>query len=158
MAKSDFHHIKDSGKACVACGRTSDRILLTRLDTYARAYACTECFKQYWNCGAPGCGHFPHPHGQICSECGCEMYIHGLAAEFDRQYAAGVGLAPRIKECTGYGINLGKCGRIVLVKPDGTLGRLCDSCEDRWKREAIEGAREAKLLHDLDTNKKETPN
>lgn len=155
---SDFHNIKDSGKACIGCGNTSNKVVLTRLKTYARSYACSTCFKKYWNCGAPGCNHFPHPNGRICSQCGCKDYIHGLAAEFDRQYAAGVGVSPRLKECNGFGINLGKCGRIILASADGTFERLCSECTHRWMREAIDGQREfaknvryAAILENLDT-------
>lgn len=161
---SDFTNIKDSGRACVGCGNTSNKVVLTRLKTYARSFACAECFKKYWNCGAPGCNHFPHPNGRLCRQCGCNDYIHGLAAEFDRQYAAGVGLSPRLKECGGFGVNLDKCGRVILAGPDGTFERLCSECMGRWVRETQETQREfqktmehAAILENLDTET-ETPN
>lgn len=137
---ADFSHLKKSGHSCVGCGKEGDKAPLTKLATYALAYACWACFKRYWDCG--DCQHGPHPFGRVCKTCGCKNYRHSLAKEFDRQYEAGVGVTPRVKECQGYGQNMGKCGRAILADSAGTVSRLCHECEARWTREALEGHRE----------------
>lgn len=155
--KTDLSQIKDSGRACVGCGRTSDIVPLRKLRTYARSLACFDCMKKYRNCsnenfrGEP-CSHEPHI-GRICQHCGCGEYRHGLESELDRQLADGVGKSPRYRECRSYGQNLGKCGRPIFAKPDGSLSRLCDDCEGRWVREVRQGAKEAALLLKVDETK-----
>lgn len=139
---ADWSHLKESGHSCVGCGRGN--VILTRLETYALAYSCWECFKRYWNCDT--CGHHPHPLGRECKTCGCKEYRHQLAAEFDRQYANGVGVTARLKECQSYGVNLGKCGNVIFADASGTVGRLCRECERRWVQETTEAARSAGVL------------
>ena len=149
---SDFTIIMNSGKACCCCGRTSDQVTLTKLDTYARAYACWTCFRKHWNCAScfKSCTKTPHS-GHPCPTCACLDYRHSIAAEFDRQYEACVGKPQVSKTCTGYGANLGKCDHIVFAAQDGTINRLCDSCQRSWIVETKEGARQAEALNKLDT-------
>ena len=145
---SDFSNLQDSGKACVGCGRTN--VILSRLATYAVAYACARCFKRHWNCGNINCKHLPHPERK-CTECPCEFYIHGLAAEFDRQYDKCVGQTPKIHYCSGIGVNTGKCERLVFMEPDGSLPRLCGDCKEEWMRAFQQGKAEAEKLIGMDT-------
>lgn len=164
---NDFSNLSESGKSCVGCGRTSAQVRLKKLRTYARSYACADCYVRHWNCGnlngqGKPCNHPPNEHLKFkgpCQQagCGCVEWIHGLEQELDRQYAACVGLEPRIKECGGFGQELGKCGRLILIKPDGELSRLCPSCEDRWIRETKQGISDASKLLELDVSKVELP-
>ena len=164
---SDFSNLKDSGSSCIGCGRPSSKVLLMRLRTYSRSLCCGACFIRYANCanknpiGTP-CNHPPTEHLRKtgpCQQagCGCDRWIHGLEGELDRQYADCVGQQARVKECESFGQNLGKCGRIIYAKPDGTLSRLCDDCEKRWVQETRERMTEIAALLDLDTDK-EVPN
>jgi len=86
-------------------------------------------------------------------KCGCQKWVHGLESEMDRQLADCVAVPERMRECNGFGQNLGKCGRLIFVTPDGDLPRLCDTCERRWVQETQEGAREMSALLNLDTTK-----
>ena len=132
-----------------------------RLRTYSRSLTCGACFIKYAKCEnvnpvGTKCHHDPVGHvGKIgmCSVagCGCPRWIHGLESEHDRQLAAGIGKTPRADYCGGYGVNLGKCGKIILAGPDGTIPRLCEQCEKRWVQEVSQGAREVSKLLDLDT-------
>lgn len=165
---NDFSNLADAGRACCNCGRTSDKVRLKKLRTYSRSYACSECYVKHWNCGNKNplgnpCNHAPNQHQKTpkgdehivfsgpCEQagCGCAGYIHSLESELDRQYANCVGLEPRIKECGGYGQNLGKCGRLIFLGADGTLGRLCPTCEASWMRETMQGMQEAGKVLDL---------
>lgn len=143
----NWEHLKKAGHSCVGCGREGDKIPLTKLATYALAYACWDCWKKYWNCDT--CKDFPHPNGRVCKTCGCKEYRHQLAAEFDRQYANGVGAVQRLRECNGYGQNLGKCGTVIFANGAGEISRLCAACEKRWIQEAQEGQRAAAKLIDV---------
>ena len=67
--------------------------------------------------------------------------------------AAGVGISPRIKQCKSFGQNLGKCGRLIFARPDGSLGRLCDTCERTWVEGTREGMKQADTLINFDTTK-----
>jgi len=143
---SDFSNLSESGRQCVGCSVTSDKQKLLRLDTYSVAMGCYQCYEKHKACG--GCNHEPHSKGP-CPQCGCPTYRHSLAAEFDRQFAACVGLEQRVKTCDGFGINLGKCGRIILIKPTGELPRLCDPCIKLWSQEAMQGMKEVTTLLDM---------
>ena len=127
---ADWRHLKKSGYACVGCGQEGGKTLLTKLATYALAFACLVCFRKYWNCG--NCGHFPHPNGRHCKTCGCQEYRHGLAAEFDRQYAKGVGVTTALKECPSYGSKMGTCGKTIFADANGNFARLCPECDREW--------------------------
>ncbi len=162
--KTDLSQIKKSGSQCVGCGRgPQDGIMLMRLRTYARSLCCGACFIKYANCEnvnpvGTKCHHDPMNHLNKTGPCqmagcGCPRWVHGLESEYDRMLAAGVGVSPQSRECSGYGQNLGKCGRLVLAKADGTLSRLCDQCETRWTRETLQGTKEVKALLDLDITK-----
>jgi len=124
--KSDLSNIKDSGRACVGCGRGPDQVMLMRLRTYSRSLACGACFIKYAKC------ENVNPVGTKC------------------QLAAGIGVSPRMDHCTGFGVNLGKCGRMILAGLDGTISRLCDTCTRNWIRETQEGMKEVSKLLDLD--------
>lgn len=162
--KSDFHNLKDSGRACIGCGRTSDQVMLMRLRSYSRSLCCGWCFLEYATCEGVNplgvkCHHGPIDHYEkvgACSiaGCGCARWVHGLESEADRMLADCVGKSPTFRECQGYGQNLGKCGRIILAGPDGIIPRLCGDCEKRWAQEAAEGARAQKELLELDTSEK----
>ena len=165
---SDFSHLKNSGSSCVGCGVTSDRRKLLRLNTYARSLGCYQCWSKYKACANENpmgvkCGHDPTEHLKIGDRlcrmpgCGCQAYRHGLESELDRQFAASVGKEATTRECTGFGINTGKCGRMALAKPDGSVGRLCDRCEDTWIRETIQASKEAAALMDIDPKDVEMP-
>jgi len=158
--KSDLSNIKDSGRACVGCGRGPDQVMLMRLRTYSRSLACGACFIKYAKCEnvnpvGTKCHHDPTDHHNkrgACkmAGCGCPRWVHGLENEFDRQLAAGIGVSPRMDHCTGFGVNLGKCGRMILAGLDGTISRLCDTCTRNWIRETQEGMKEVSKLLDLD--------
>lgn len=172
---SNFENIKDSGKACVGCGRTSDQVMLKKLRTYSLSFTCGACLMnpQYAACANENplkkkCGHEPMQHKRTpgglyafgaCTidGCGCERWIHGLETEFDRQYAAGVGVAQRFHECNGFGANIGKCGTVILAKADGSMDRLCEPCMRRWLNETKDTAKQFQLLQKVDT-KIEFPN
>lgn len=156
---SDFHNIKDSGKACVSCGRTGDVVPLKKLRTYAVSLACFECFAKYATCAYVSplgvlCNHEPHPKGP-CQHCGCQYWQHGLETEYDRQLAACVGKAPTAHQCRGFANR--KCENVVLMGMDGEVPPLCSSCAKEWHQGVMETMRAAKQLIDLDENK-EVPN
>ena len=161
--KTDLSHIKKSGSQCIGCARDSGQVLLMRLRTYSRSLCCGACFIKYANCEnvnpvGTKCHHNPvdhHNKNGACNMagCGCPRWIHGLESEFDRQLAAGVGMMPRVQHCNSFGANLGKCGRMILAGPDGTLSRLCHDCERRWVQETQQGMKEVGALLDLDTEK-----
>jgi len=90
--------------------------------------------------------------------CGCFAFRHGLESELDRQFADCVGTQARVGECSGFGDKTGKCGRIILAKPDGSVPRLCDECEFVWIRQVVEGARDAALLMGIDPSEIKLPN
>lgn len=170
---SDFSNIKDSGRACVGCGRgPRDGVELKRLRTYSRSLACYPCLAKYISCANKNplgqvCNHHPTDHAYIevqdgnvrrlgaCNQpgCGCADYRHGLEGEFDRQLSDGVGKRQQSRICTGFGENLGKCDHIVFVQADGTLMRLCAECEEQWKRLAVQSSKEVHELLNLDTTK-----
>ncbi len=162
---SNFENIKDSGKACIGCGRTSDVVDLRKLRTYSLSLSCAECYCKvaYLLCANKNaigtiCGHEPHLKGACqVHGCGCERWIHGLENEMDRQYAAGVGAVKRFRECQSFGAELGKCGTIIFVDGEGNLARLCPSCERRWLNETKETLRDVQMLQGIDT-KVEFPN
>ena len=163
--KTDLSHIKESGSSCVGCGRGPDRVMLMRLRTYSRSLACGACFIKYASCENANpvgtkCHHDPVDHRNkrgacTIAGCGCPSWRHGLEDEFDKQLSAGIGVSPTFRECGGFGANLGNCGRAIFVNADGSMPRLCGQCEGNWVRETREGAREVKMLLDLDT---EVPN
>lgn len=154
---SDFYNLKDTGKACIGCGRTEQ--IMIKLPTYSLAFGCLECVRRHKSCGnlrADGqgkCNHEPHP-GKVCQHCGCIEYMHSLVMEHDRQYSNCVGKAPTWKQCSGFGEK--KCNNAVLLGPDGTLTRLCSECDREWMQLNIERVKEVQALISLDTTK-ETP-
>lgn len=162
---SNFENIKDSGRACVGCGRTSDVVPLRKLRTYSLSLSCAECYTKVANllCAnknaiGVACRHEPHLKGPCeVHGCGCESWIHGLENEMDRQLAAGVGAVKRFIECKSFGSQMGKCGRVVFMKSNGVQPRLCEDCEKRWVQETKEGMKQYQQLADLDT-KIEFPN
>ena len=163
--KSDFTQLKDSGRACVGCGRGPEEVMLMRLRTYARSLCCGACFIKYANCEninpiGTKCHHDPVDHfGQTgpctMAGCGCPRWQHGLESEYDRQLAEAVGKSPTSRECSGFGQNFGKCGRPVFLSADAKLSRLCVECESNWVRETQQGQKEIAALLDLDTTKVE---
>src|SRR6185369_736185 len=145
---SDFHNLADSGKACVGCGRgVKDGVALMRIRTYARSYSCFDCWRKHQSCANVSptsgrkCNHERHAPG-LCAHCDCPVWIHGLEQEFDRQLANCVGIPKGATICNGYGVNLGKCGRMIFADSENQVSRLCVECEDRWNREAAEQDRE----------------
>lgn len=161
--KTDLSQLAKSGRECAGCGRSSNEVILMRLRTYSRSLCCGACWIKYASCEnvnpiGTKCHHDPLDHlrktghCQI-SGCGCPAWIHGLESDFDRMLAAGVGKSPTTRECSGFGINLGKCGRPVFLGADGSLPRLCDTCESNWVRETQQGQKEISALLDLDTTK-----
>ena len=163
--KSDFTQIKDSGSCCVGCGRSSQIVLLMRLRTYSRSLCCGACFIKYAKCEninpvGTKCHHEPTDHlfkTMACSVagCGCPRWVHGLESDFDRQLAEAVGKSPTTSECSGFGINVGKCGRPVFLGADGSLSRLCAECERSWVQQVTQGQKEIGTLLDLDVSKVE---
>jgi len=108
-----------------------------RLDTYATAVGCFQCWYKHRACA--DCNH--EPHSQFpCVECGCPIYRHGLSGEFDRQFANCVGKAPTQGQCGGYAGR--ECNNVVIATADGKLPRLCSSCEKSWVRDTAEGMKE----------------
>lgn len=157
--RSDFTNIKDSGSCCVGCGRSSQIVRLMRLRTYSRSLCCGACFinPEYAKCANENslghkCNHEPHPKG-LCQHCGCPAWRHGLERELDKQLAAGIGVSPRVEYCAGFGVNLGKCGRMILAGPDGTISKLCVQCERNWVNEVKQGQKEVGALLNLDITK-----
>ena len=161
--KTDLSHLAKSGSQCVGCGRSSNEIMLMRLRTYSRSLCCGACWMKYASCENVNpvntkCHHEPLDHYNkivACrmSGCGCPRWVHGLEQDFDRMLAAGVGTSPRLQHCNGFGINLGKCGNMILAGPDGMISRLCSKCERNWVNEVQEGQKEIGALLDLDTTK-----
>jgi hypothetical protein len=120
---SDFQNLKQSGSACVGCGRTKDQVVLLKLRTYGRSLACPDCFKQHLACGDCHCGfHFE----RVCQQCGCQEWRHGLETEFDRQQADCVGKVPLIHRCAHCGDDY------VDLGLDKKLLRLCSTCDREW--------------------------
>ena len=143
---SDFSNVTSQGCACAGCGRTPDQAVLKRLRKGARIYACIDCVVTHTHCG--NCHHPQHARRSgrgdlttVCLECGCRRYIHGLEAEYDRQYADCVGKKPTTAYCRGFGLRLGKCGRVLLLGIDGKLPGLCSDCERIWTQETMQTLR-----------------
>lgn len=164
---SDLRNIKDSGRQCVGCARGPEKVMLMRLRTYSRSLTCAGCFIKYAICEnvtplGKKCHHDPREHQNKTGHCrlpgcGCPRWIHGLEDEHDRQYAAGIGKTQQSKECQGYGQNLGKCGNLIFVHSDGTIGRLCDTCERNWTQEVMGQHKGMNALFNLN-EKKQLPN
>jgi len=71
----------------------------------------------------------------------------------DRQLAECVGVPEKMRECQGFGQNLGECGQVILINAEGNFPRLCGSCEKRWVQEVSEGAKRVLGLLNMDTSK-----
>lgn len=139
---SDFAPIAQT--ACVSCGRPSitvsnSGIPLKPLDTYSRAFSCITCFVRYSNCA--NCHHERHPSAPIVvllrprktgkCYCGCDNYQHGLAAEFDRQFAVHTGKTPNLQCARG-------CGRYRTKLSNGLVPLECSECRKEY-RELVNG-------------------
>ena len=158
---SDFKNLKDSGRACVGCGRNSNEVMLMRLRNYSRSLCCGACFIKYATCENENpagikCHHEPQDHLRKigpCSMagCGCTHWIHGLESEFDRQFADSVGKIQQSKQCSGLGGN--PCFNLIFIQADGTISRLCPSCEKIWVMENRELYQQVKKLLNIDPAK-----
>ncbi len=118
---------------CAACGRDSDHVALKRLNAYSRAFSCLSCYIKYSNCAT--CQHPQHGQdrpialrlrevGGRCF-CGCTEYIHGVEAEFHRQFDVHTGKVPDLQCARG-------CGRYRQRQPNGFTPLWCSECEKEY--------------------------
>lgn len=128
---SDFSNLELAGKVCMNCGVSGSKQKLMRLNTYSLSLSCYPCWVKHINCAdcKKSCTKDPHSNGP-CTMCGCAVYRHGLENEFDRQYAACVGMPAHSGICTGFAGR--ECGRLVFAGHDGVVPRLCDTCMPEW--------------------------